>query len=102
MLVNDMEVFKTKAYDMQSVIFHVRKRPNLKAEVAMRLVEHFAIVAASEDGEDSAGRQAFKLQTPEQIVKRACDIASGLVDEFESRNWMVDIPPYIEIESIPK
>lgn len=93
----DFDVFRTKAYGIDSVVFHARRRPNMKAEVAMRLVEHFAIVAAEEDGEDSAGRRAFKLQTSEQVVKRACDIANGLVDEFDARGWIVDVPAYQDI-----
>jgi hypothetical protein len=98
----EFDVFKARSYDFQGVVFHARKRPNLKGEIAARLVEHFAIVAAHEDGEDSSGRQAFKLQTPEQVVTRACDIADNMVDEFERRGWLIDIPAYDDIPLIQK
>jgi hypothetical protein len=94
----EFDILKSEnKFDFQGVIIHARKRLSLKGEVASRLVEHFAIVAAQDDGEDSAGRRAFKLQTPEQVVTRACDIANNLVDEFEKRGWVIEIPAYEDI-----
>ena len=95
---NEFDVLKAESrFDFQGVIFHNRKRLSIKGEIASRLMEHFAIVAAQEDGEDSTGRRAFKLQTPEQVVSRACDIAENLVNEFEKRGWIIDIPAYEDI-----
>jgi len=99
---NDFEVFKANQYSFQGVVFHPLKRPNMRAEIAIKLAEHFAIVAGQEDGEDSAGRRAFKLQSPDQVVARACGIADGLVNEFESRGWIVDVPAYNDIGVLEK
>jgi hypothetical protein len=101
-MTQEFDVFRARSYDLPGVVFHARKRPNLKGEIAARLVEHFAIVAAQENGEDSAGRQAFKLQTPEQVVIRACDIADNMVNEFERRGWLISIPAYDDIPLVQK
>lgn len=96
--MSEFDVLKNaNKFDFQNVIIHHRKRLSMKGEIATRLMEHFAIVAAQEDGEDSSGHRAFKLQTPEQVVSRACDIANDLVDEFEKRGWIIDVPAYEDI-----
>ena len=97
-MLPEFDVLKTEnKFDFQGVLFHFRTRLTMRGEIATKLVEHFAIVAAQEDGEDTAGRRAIRLQTPEEVVTRACDIAGNLVDEFEKRGWVVEIPAYDDI-----
>lgn len=62
------------------------------ADMAVEFAKHFAIVAATPDGEDSAGRAKLRLSTPAEVVQRSCDIAEGLWNEFESRGWMFEVP----------
>ncbi len=96
-MLPDFDIFKTPKYELEGIVVHARKRLNMKGEIAQRLMEHLAIAAGQEDGEDSAGRRAFKLQTPEQVVTRACEIADKLVNEFEARGWVVEIPAYQDV-----
>jgi hypothetical protein len=67
--------------------------PDDRAEFAMRLMSHFALVAALPHGEDTAGHQRNRLQTPSEIVSHCCEVAERAFVEFDSRGWMVGTPP---------
>jgi hypothetical protein len=62
------------------------------AGVAEKIVTHFALIAAVPDGEDSSGQQKHRLATPEELAKRACDVAQALATELESRGLIHDMP----------
>lgn len=102
MNTQDFEVFKSPKFELEGLVIHRRKHLTMRGEISLKLVEHFAIVAGQDDGEDSAGRRAFKLQSPDQIVSRACEIANTLMDEFEKRGWIVEIPAYEDIPTREK
>ena len=73
-----------------------------EAKMAIEFVARWGSVAAEIDGEDSAGRQKFRLQTPDELVARACDVAHKLFKEFRIMGW-VHITPSIlkEAENEP-
>ena len=79
-----------KEYDQ--VCFFQLKATNAVASLAASLAERMALCAADLDGEDSAGRQKVKLMTPAEIAVRACDIAAALWQQFEQRDWIMDLP----------
>lgn len=60
--------------------------------IAEKILQHCALVAAQEAGEDSAGRQALKLLAPEEVANRACDIAEHFVKQSNERGWIRDAP----------
>jgi hypothetical protein len=62
------------------------------ASMAEKIATHFALIAAVPDGEDSSGRQKHRLVTPEELAKRACDVAQALAAELESRGLIYDMP----------
>jgi hypothetical protein len=64
----------------------------VESSLAAVLVERWGMVAAVEDGEDSAGRARLRLATPEEVVARAVKCATLLVDECRSRGLMVEVP----------
>lgn len=66
--------------------------PDQEAHFAMHLMDHLGIAVATDDGEDSAGRHKLRLQTPDEVVQRACDIAQKAFAEFEKRGWMLALP----------
>lgn len=70
--------------------------PNLAGEIAERLCSHIAMIAAVNNGEDSAGRAVARLLTPGEVAQRACNIAENLVSEFEERRWLVEVPLKID------
>jgi hypothetical protein len=74
-----IEVYKTKV-------------PGAIAEMAMQMACRWGLVAATPDGEDSAGRQKLKKQLPADLAKEACDTAAALWAQFEERGWIVDLP----------
>lgn len=52
---------------------------DVEAGIALRLIEHFAVVAAKIDGEDTAGRSKMELQSATELVDRAFDISAAFV-----------------------
>ena len=67
-------------------------QPEPRAQFAMKLLEHFAIVAGETEGEDTAGRSKARLQSVEEAVTRAINIADLAFDEFDKHGWLIDIP----------
>lgn len=57
----------------------------LRSGVALRLLEHFGIVAGKRDKEDTVGRAAYDLQSPAEAVARCFALADAFVDTAESR-----------------
>lgn len=74
------------------VLIFKRVAENQLAAVALALVERWGMVAGAPDGEDSAGRARGRLQTPIELVTRACETAAALYDELERRGWLMDVP----------
>jgi hypothetical protein len=64
----------------------------MKGDMAWDLMKRFAVVAADLEGEDSEGRAQYGLLSPEQVAKRACEIAENAWAEFESRGWLQQLP----------
>jgi hypothetical protein len=73
------------------VIIHSKEGLNAEAAYAMHLAERFALIAADNDGEDSAGRQKLRLATPKEVVERACKIAELMFVALRDRNWTLPI-----------
>jgi hypothetical protein len=60
-----------------------------RASIALRILDHFAIIAATDDGEDSRGRAKLKLNDPESLVYRAFSLADAFVRRAEERGEIV-------------
>lgn len=88
----DVTPVKYKTYRGEEVILCRTRGLTSEAELAARMIERWGSVAAEADGEDSAGRQKWKLTSPDELVVRACDVAARMFDEFAKRNWLVEIP----------
>lgn len=69
-----------------------KRMPGREAKLAITLIERWGMVAAKHDGEDSAGRACLTLQTPEELVERACKTAELAFAELERRGWMLHMP----------
>ncbi len=70
--------------------------PELRARLAINLVERWGGVAGKLDGEDSRGRARIGLQTPEELVERAVTCAELLVAAINAKGWLHDVPAEIE------
>lgn len=66
---------------------------DLRMAMAMDILKSHPLVAAIPDGEDSAGRQKLRLQTAEESVERALDMAEHLVAICEQRGWLCEYDP---------
>lgn len=62
------------------------------ARLAASMAERWGMVAATPDGEDSAGRQKLRSLEPDELAERACLTAQALWSRFESLGWLVPIP----------
>lgn len=75
------------------IIVSPAQAPDQIAQFAMHLMDHFGVVAATDTDQcDPAGRAKLRLQTPEEVVTRACAIAELAYAEFEKRGWMLELP----------
>ena len=68
------------------------QRPDLVAQLAINIIDRWALVAAYPDGEDSAGRQKLRLPTPEELVSRATAIAVEAYAVFGRCGLLIDLP----------
>lgn len=64
----------------------------MEARIAVGMIERWGAVAGTTDGEDSAGRQRFRLVTPEELVARAFDTARLVIAEAVTRGLLVETP----------
>ena len=74
------------------VVIQELQRPNAQAGLAASFCEKWGLVMGEPDGEDSAGRQRLRLMSVENVVERACAMASLLWEEFERRGWLLEVP----------
>jgi len=81
-----------EGYRKGRVLIYSTKAPTRRAILAMQLLERWGMVAAHEDGEDTAGRQKFRLLLPDELVSRACETADQAIMEIEKRGWYLEIP----------
>lgn len=68
------------------------KVPKEKAQLAIDLLKHLAIVAGDVDGEDTAGRSKLRLLKPQEVAERAVAIAAEAWIAFEAEGWVLDVP----------
>ena len=76
----------------RSLSVHKNFQPNMKACLAIQIVERWGCVAGTPDGEDSAGRSIVRLQTVDELIERACSTADLLIEELNRRDWLLYIP----------
>ena len=82
----------SKRYGNKENTIVALKHPTAKARLAMELMARWGLVLAEPDGEDSAGRQQLRTCTAAEIVNKACEVAEYAYNEFEKREWLLDIP----------
>lgn len=58
----------------------------LRANIALRLIEHYGAVAGRRGEDTDQGRATMELQTPEELVERCWKIADLFIEEAEKRN----------------
>lgn len=71
-----------------------------EAALACQMMERWGLVAATPDGEDSAGRAKLRRITGEELAREACDAAAAAYKEFETRGWIVQGKTWAEAQEI--
>jgi hypothetical protein len=93
----DITCLKERSPFGKEAIIMKTRIPDYRATLATELLARWGCIAAMPDGEDSAGRQKLRLIPPQEVVKRACDIAGWAIDEMEFRGWYLEVPtPEVE------
>src|SRR5687768_10462304 len=91
---------KRPSYKSTDVLICRTVAETFEGHIALDLLRHLAIAACEPGGENSDGSQALRLLTPEEVAKRACDIAASMYGELITRGWMIEVPlpTYGEVE----
>lgn len=61
---------------------------SLRAQIAVEIVKHCALVSGYPDGEDTAGRAKVGLMPAHAVAARANAVANALVEEWENKGWI--------------
>ncbi len=84
--------------NMPRALVHTRQFLSDEAKFMMAIIERWAMVAATPDGEDSAGRAKLGHLPIEEMVVRAAEVAERLFKELETRGWLIQIPSLDQCE----
>ena len=79
------------------LVIHNRQNTDQVGTFAMELIRS-GLMAGIADGETASGEIKVRLLTPTELVERACEISERAFEAIEKRGWLLDYPPYDEIE----
>ena len=99
---NTIEIVAVRESDnfrMARPVIHHRETMTEKARMAAALLERWAPIAGTDDGEDSAGRAKIRRLNAAEVVEHACEIADRAIDSFRARGWMKAVPSLSELEA---
>lgn len=88
----DIGAKERKTYSGTEVVLYRKTALCTAADLALRMIERWGVVACESDGEDSAGRQKLRMISEEDVVQRACRIAELSMAEFSKRGWVLNLP----------
>lgn len=63
---------------------------NLKAQLAISLIEKWGLVASKTDGETSNGGNRIVVMTSREMVGRALDTAERAIDDMTALGWITE------------
>jgi hypothetical protein len=89
---NDILGFRIGRAFIHDVKLIATKTPDERARFAMSIIDRWALICSTPDGEDSHGRQKLKLTPETEVVDRAFRLAALAWQEMEKRGWAIDIP----------
>ncbi|HHJ80712.1 MAG TPA: hypothetical protein ENJ65_03670 [Candidatus Tenderia electrophaga] len=95
----ETRVIKRHDVDRNALDIHDTELLNKQAAFMLQFIERWGMVAATEHGEDSAGRSKLRLLTPAELVDRAAVTAELAFAEMRRRGLIVDLPCLDEIHN---
>ena len=81
---------------------HENEHPEAEAKLAFEFIKRWGLVMAADDGEDSVGRQKFRLATPQELIDRAFSIAHLAMDKARSTGLIHQGPTLADLEKPDK
>ena len=78
-------------YFLEECLEQMPARLELRARVALTLIEKWGTISAQPDGEDSSGRQKWKCEPPQDLVNRCFSIAELFVMTGVSLGYILPI-----------
>ena len=91
-MVKDIGFMLADRYKLKEPLVYTKFLFGAEAKIAIEMVQKWGLIAAIDDGEDSAGRHRVRMMTIGELVQRACDSAQKLIEEFEKREWFLELP----------
>lgn len=88
----DKIVRTIKLYGKPEVVITSLRAPCTEAKMATDMIVKWGMVAAEDDGEDTAGRHKIKLSSPKNLVDRAVEMAELACQAFEDKGWFLALP----------
>ena len=88
---------------LPSISLHETELLEFEAKLAIELLTKWGMVAATEDGEDTAGRSKMRLLRPAEVVNRAFECAELALIKARTKGLTQDIVKIYEgLEDGPK
>ncbi len=96
----EVKIHMNEYGDRPEVRINERERAGLEANLAFAFIEKWGMVAANDGGEDSAGRQKLRLSDPDEVVKRAFEMAALAMSVARDAGLLVTLPTFAEIDAV--
>ena len=90
-----------KKYNEVHCVINENEQPEFEAKLAFAFIEKWGMIAGEPDGEDSSGRSKVRMATPEEVVKRAFDIARVALKQAKESGLICQMPTFKEMGKIP-
>jgi len=100
--MTDKAIVGEKFKMRNEVTIYQTEHAQFEARIATEFAQHYGMIAAIQDGEDSAGRQKLRLLTPSEVAERSIDTARLLVEGFRKQGWMLQVPDLAEVNKDTK
>lgn len=88
------EIYATDDFRSPHMVAHPSHMPDRVGEFALALIERWGLVAATDGGEDSAGRAKLTLLPVGALVERACDTAEQTFEALAERGHLIELPSW--------
>lgn len=100
--INVLEAHQTlKTMAVHARYFYTNEM-NLATELAKLISAGGAMTPCPVEFFQSKAEQTVRQMTPEEVAKRACDIAAAMLAEGAERDWIMPAPEISELLDDPK
>lgn len=87
------------SYDDKRIVLYETEVLNKEAQFALEVIERWAMVAAKDAGEDSAGRHCVKLASEQEVVDRAFTVAKLAFMHMRATGMFIQLPDLNDVNA---